>query len=153
MYSEFRATSRAAARLNFRRFNSSGHHDAPAATQSEIDVTKVFGVALLTGVSLYFYKATKEPVIKTPLYSHQDEREQMRNEAYARKYKTSFIKSFIRDKGGIGAKQHRRQVIGAVPSVLIPTHSPYCNQFGAGIKTADLGPRKERIKYYAPLKN
>ncbi|KAF3985656.1 hypothetical protein FT663_04943 [Candidozyma haemuli var. vulneris] len=148
----FRASARAT-RLSFKRFNSSGHHDAPAPTQNEIDVTKVFGVALLAGVSLFFYRSSKEPVIKTPLYNQVEDRVQMRNEAYAKKYKASFIKSFIRDKGGIGSKQHRRQAIGAVPTVLIPTHSPYANQFGAGIKTADLGPRKERVKYYAPLEN
>lgn len=148
----FRATARSA-RLNFRRYNSSGHHEAPAPSLNEIDVTKVFGVALLAGVSLFFYRSSKEPVIKTPLYNQVEDRVQMRNEAYARKYKSSFIKAFIRDKGGIGLKQHRREVIGAVPTTTIPTHSPYGNQFGAGIKTADLGPRKERIKYYAPLEN
>ncbi|EEQ39411.1 hypothetical protein EJF18_40336 [Clavispora lusitaniae] len=148
----FRATTRAA-KSGFRRFYSADHHQAPASTQNEIDATKVFGVALLAGVSLYFYRSTKEPVIKTPLYQQQDDRVQLRNEAYLKKYKSSFIKTFIRDKGGIGQRQYRREVIGAAPTNLIPAASPYGEQFGASIKTDKLGPRKERTRYFAPLEN
>lgn len=147
----FRATARSA-KSGLRRFYSSDHH-APAQTQNEIDATKVFGVALLAGVTLYFYRSTKEPVIKTPLYNQQDDRVNLRNEAYLKKYKTSFIKNFIQDKGGIGQKQYRREIAGAVPTALIPAASPYGEQFGSSIKTDKLGPRKERIRYFAPLEN
>lgn len=148
----FRAAGRTS-KATFRRFYSADHHHAPAPTQNEIDVTKVFGVALLAGVSLYFYRSSKEPVIKTPLYNQQDDRVQMRNEAYLKRYKTSFIKEFIRDKGGIGQRQYRREIQGAVPTALIPAASPYGDQFGASIKTDALGPRKERVRYFAPLEN
>lgn len=147
----FRTTARAA-RTNFRRFYSD-HHDAPAATQNEVDVTKVFGLALVAGVSLFVYRSTKEPVFQTPLYNTADERVQLRNEQFAKKYDILFIKTFIRDKGGIGQRQFRREVQGALPQTLIPAPSPYGDQFGAGIKTDKLGPRRERIKYFAPLEN
>lgn len=140
------------ARVNLKRFYSADHH-TPAPSHNEIDATKVFGIALLAGVSLYFYKSTKEPVIKTPLYNQSDDRAQLRDEAYVKRYKTSFIKTFIRDKGGIGQRQFRREIQGAVPHVLIPAPSPYGEQFGAGIKTDKLGPRKERVRYFAPLEN
>lgn len=146
-------TSARAARTSFRRFYSADHHDAPAATQNEVDVTKVFGLALLAGVSLYFYRSTKEPVIKTALYEQQDDRERLRSEAYQKRYNTSFIKEFIRDKGGIGQRQFRREVQGAAPQTLIHAPSPYGDQFGSGIKTDKLGPRRERIRYFAPLEN
>lgn len=149
----FRAATRTS-RAGFRRFYSADHHhEAPAPTQNEIDVTKVFGVALLAGVSLFFYRSSKEPVIKTPLYEQQDDRVQLRNEAYLKTYKTSFIKTFMRDKGGIGQRQYRREIQGAVPNTLIHAASPYGDQFGASIKTNALGPRKERVRYFAPLEN
>ena len=34
---------------------------------------------------------------------------------------------------------------------LIPAHSPFGNQFGVGIKTNELGPRRERAQRFAPL--
>lgn len=148
----FRAGSRAA-QLGFKRLNSSAPHHAPAPTENEIDVSKVLGLAALAGISLYFYRSTKEPVIKTPLYNQQDERSSLRNEAYLKRYKTSFVKTFIRDKGGIGERVYRRQVQGAVPNVLIPAASPYGDRFGASIKTDKLGPRKERTKYFTALEN
>lgn len=147
----FRATARAT-RVNLKRFYSSDHH-TPAPSQNEIDASKVFGVALLAGISLYFYRSTKEPVIKTPLYNQTEERVQLRNEAYLKRYKASFIKAFIRDKGGIGQRQYRREIQGAIPNVLIPAPSPYGDQFGSGIKTDKLGPRKERVRYFAPMEN
>lgn len=148
----FRAAGRTS-KATFRRFYSADHHQAPAATLTEIDVTKVFGVALLAGVSLYFYRSSKEPVVKTALYNHQDDRVQLRNEAYLKRYKSSFIKTFIRDKGGVGQRQYRREIQGAVPTTLIHAPSPYGEQFGASIKTDALGPRKERVRYFAPLEN
>lgn len=149
----YRVTGRSASAVSKRFYAAGNSQSTPAPIQSEIDVTKVFGLALLAGVSLYFYRSKQEPVIKTAVYNHESERSQIRNEAYLKKYKTSFIKSFIADKGGIGQKQFRRQAMGSVPQNLIPTHSPWGNQFGAGIKTDKLGPRRERIRYFAPLEN
>lgn len=149
----FRATARTA-KSGFRRFYSADHHhEAPAAAQGEIDLSKVFGVAFLAGLSLYFYRSSKEPVLKTALYEFQDERENLRNEAYLKRYKTSFIKTFMRDKGGVGQRQFRREALGPIPQTLIHAHSPYGDQFGAGIKTDKLGPRRERTKYFAPIEN
>lgn len=146
----FRSTANTA-RTSFRRYAS--HNNAPAATQNEIDVRKVFGVALLAGVSLYFFRLAKDPVIRTPLYNQLDDRIQWRNEAHQKVYKTSFIKLFIRDKGGIGQQQYRKHTTDPVPTVLIPTHSAFGDSFGSGIKTGNLGPRRERVKYFAPLEN
>ena len=36
---------------------------------------------------------------------------------------------------------------------LIPAHSPFGNQFGVGIKTNELGPRRERAQRFAPFNN
>lgn len=149
----FRATSRAA-NAGFKRFYSSGHgHEAPASAQTEIDVTKVFGIAVLAGVSLYFYRSSESPVVETAYYKQLETRDDARSEAYLKRYKTSFIKTFIRDKGGIGQRQFRGPAQSPIPQTFIHLHSPYGNQFGAGIKTDKLGPRRERIKYFAPLEN
>lgn len=145
----FKAAQRSI-QVQARRLNLS---HAPAPTLNEINVTKVFGVALAAGVLLYFYRSSKLPVMETPLYKQTEERELMRNEAYLRRYKTSFIKTFIRDKGGVGQRQYRKNYQGAVPTVLIPTHSTSGDQFGAGIKMDLLGPRKERMRYFAPAGN
>ncbi|GEQ67729.1 hypothetical protein JCM33374_g1394 [Metschnikowia sp. JCM 33374] len=148
----FRATSRTA-RAGFRRFYSADHHSAPASTQTEIDVTKVFGIAVLGGISLYFYRSSPEPVVETGYYKQLETRDQLRSDAYLKRYKTSFIKTFIRDKGGIGQNHLRGPAQTPIPQTYIHAHSPYGNQFGAGIKTDKLGPRRERIKYFAPLEN
>ncbi|KAM9891202.1 hypothetical protein OXX69_012363 [Metschnikowia pulcherrima] len=149
----FRATTNTA-RANFRRFYASGaHHEAPASTQTEIDVTKVFGMAVLAGISLYFYRSSDGPVVETSYYNQLENRDQMRSEAYLKQYKTSFIKTFIKDKGGIGQRHLRGPAQSAIPQTFIHSHSPFGNQFGAGIKTDKLGPRKERVKYFAPLEN
>lgn len=139
-----------------RRTYASGQesHSAPKK-EFEVSITKVFGVAAVAG-GLYMYRGMDkrdEPVVKTALYKEVEERTHLREENYLNRYKTSFIKSYMRDKGGIGQRQNRRQTEGAVSSTLIPAHSPYGDQFGAGIKTAELGPRRERIRLYAPLEN
>lgn len=147
----FRATT-GPARAGLRRFFASKpHNDAPASTQTEIDATKVLGMAVLAGISLYFYRSTKQPVFETGLLKYNDERVQLRNEAYLKRYKISFIKSFMRDNGGYGQRQFKREAQGAIPQTLIHAPSPYGDQFGAGIKTNTLGPRRERVKYFAPL--
>lgn len=153
MFSRQASRSVSRAHTAFRRTYADNHHPSSnSSSPTEINVANVFGLAALAGISLYFYRNTKnEPVVKTALYNQMDERPNLRNENYLRRYKTSFVKSFIRDKGGIGQKQFRREAQGAVPTILIPTHSPTGPQFGAGIKTADLGPRKERVRFFAPL--
>ncbi|OBA21586.1 hypothetical protein METBIDRAFT_41078 [Metschnikowia bicuspidata var. bicuspidata NRRL YB-4993] len=149
----FRATSRTC-RASFKRFFAAGaQHDAPAATQTEIDVTKVFSMAVLAGVSLYFYRSSDSPVVETAYYKQMENRDQMRSDAYLKRYKTSFIKTFIRDKGGLGQNHLRAAAHTPIPQTFIHLHSPYGQQFGAGIKTDKLGPRRERIKYFAPLQN
>ena len=153
---EFAATVRAQRLRTARRTyaSSSESHSAPKK-EFEVSITKIFGVAALAG-GVYVYRGMDErdePIVKTALYKEVEDRTHLRDENYLERYKASFIKSYMRDKGGIGQRQYRRQSDGAVPSTLIPAHSPYGNQFGAGIKTAELGPRKERIRLYAPLEN
>lgn len=153
----FARTSRSTRHIKnvWRRSYSTEEPKGGKPKEIEVNVTKIFGIAALAG-GLYVYKNSserKEPLIKTPLYNQVDERENLRNENYLKRYKSSFIKSYIKDRGGIGQRQYRRISEGAVPTNLIPTHSPFGNQFGAGIKTDKLGPRKERIRVYAPLKS
>lgn len=141
------------ARAVGRRFNSHGAHHHAEQAQSEVNVPKALGGFVLAGIALYFYRSTKdEPIIQTPLYKQNEDRPNLRNETYLEKYKTSFIKGFIKDKGGIGQKHLRRQTMGSVPQTLIPAHSPAGNQFGAGIKLEELGPRRQQPRYFAPLK-
>lgn len=135
-----------------KRFN---HHEAShhaSSSSSEVNIPKALAGFVLAGVGLYFYRSTQDkPIIQTPLYNQSDERPLLRNETYLNRYKTSFIKGFIKDRGGIGQRHFRRQNIGATPTNLIPTHSPTGDQFGAGIKLSELGPRKQQTKYFAPL--
>lgn len=145
----------------FKRFNSGSHghghddHGHGPVKETEINLVKVFGIAVLGGVSWMFYKNHKngnEPIIKTKTYNEVEERPTLRNENYLKRYQTSFIKGYMRDKGGVGQKQYKRMSEGALPINLIPTHSPDTTQFGAGIKLSELGPRRENPQYFAPLK-
>lgn len=155
----FRASSNGKGVLrSFRRFNSHGHgHDShEPAKEVEINVTKIFGVAIFSGIGLMFYnnyKKGNEPIIKTSLYNNVEERPNSRSDNYLKRYQTSFIKGYIRDKGGIGQKQYNRLTEKNVPINLIPTHSGSGHTFGEGIKLGELGPRKEQVKYFAPLNN
>lgn len=153
MFRASTASARPILRSASKRGYASGHQNAPATTQNEIDIRKVFGVALLAGVSLYFFRSAKDPVIRTPLYNQSDDRIHWRNDAHQKVYKTSMVKAFMRDHGGIGQQSLRKYHTETVPTVLIPTHSPYRDVFGAGIKTSELGPRRERVKYFAPLEH
>lgn len=149
-----RATSKKQLNIS-KRFNSHDHHHHEPVKETEVNVVKVFGVAVLGGISLMLYKNYKqgnEPVIKTKLYNEVEDRPNLRTENYLKRYQTSFIKGYMRDKGGVGQKQYKRLAEGALPINLIPTHSPDGNQYGAGIKLNELGPRKENIEYFAPLK-
>lgn len=135
-----------------KRFNHHHSSASSASSQSEVNIPKAIGGFVLAGVGLYFYRSTNDdPIIKTPLYNQTDDRQTGRNEAYLEKYKSSFVKGFIKDRGGIGQKQFRRQSMGPDSTILIPAHSPTGDQFGAGIKTEKLGPRRERVRYFAPL--
>ncbi|CCE80132.1 Piso0_003231 [Millerozyma farinosa CBS 7064] len=130
------------------------HHEAPKK-DIEVNLTKVFGIGVLVA-GFYVYKSQdkrEEPLVKTPLYEQVEERQNWRNDNYIKRYKASFIKSYMRDLGGIGQKQFRREAHLPIPSSLIAAHSPFGDQFGAGIKTDKLGPRKERVRYFAPLPN
>lgn len=135
-----------------RRFS---HHEAAhhaQASSTEVNIPKALAGFVLAGVGLYFYRSTQDkPIVQTPLYNQSDDRPTLRNETYLNRYKTSFIKGFIKDRGGIGQRHFKRKNIGATPTILIPTHSPTGDQFGAGIKLSELGPRKEPTKYFAPL--
>lgn len=136
-----------------RRFYSSGHSEDSKQKGMEVSITKILGVAATAG-GVYAYKNADrdKPLIKTPLYKEQDARQHKRNENYQKRYKTSFIKSYIKDRGGIGQRQYNRATASAIPTTLISSGSPYENQFGGSIHTDKLGPRKERIRVYAPIK-
>lgn len=153
----FRAKITASRTINqtFKRFNSSGSH-VTEPKPFEINITKIFGVAIVASGFLVYknHELTDKPLIETKLYEQQgsSERSDLRNANYQKRYDVSFLKAFIRDKGGIGQRQYRRTSdSSAVPTNLIPSHSTNGNQFGAGIKTNALGPRKERIRVYAPI--
>ncbi|EGV64073.1 hypothetical protein PSN45_003832 [Yamadazyma tenuis] len=138
-----------------RRYNHHDHGHHEPVKETEINLAKVFGIAVLGGVSLIFYKnykAGNDPIVRTKLYNEVEERPNLRNENYLKRYQTSFIKGYIRDKGGVGQKQYNRMAEGALPVNLIPTHSTDGNQFGSGIKLGELGPRRENIQYFSPLK-
>lgn len=142
-----------------KRFNSHGSpghgdHEIPTK-ETEVNLFKVFSISILGAISYILYKNHKngdEPIFKTKSYNQVETRGNQRTENYLKRYETSFIKGYIRDKGGIGQKQYKRMSEGPISTVLIPTHSTGGDQFGAGIKLGNLGPRKEPIRYFAPLK-
>lgn len=153
------APARSGSLRNACRTYASGaeHQDSHSGPKKEFElsITKVFGVAAVAG-GIYVYRGMderNEPLVRTGLYDEVETRTHLRDEIYQNRYKTSFVKEFMKDKGGVGQRHFRRQTEGAVPSTLIAAHSPYGNQFGAGIKTAELGPRRERIRLYAPVEN
>ncbi|CUM63127.1 uncharacterized protein PRCAT00000694001 [Priceomyces carsonii] len=137
-----------------RRFNSSSSHGSTEPPKNiEISVTKIFGVAALAGGLLVYknHENRDKPLYKTKLYNEEEERPTARSENYLKRYKTSFLSAYMKDRGGIGQRQYRRISESIVPTTVIPSHSPEGDQFGAGIKTDQLGPRRERIRLYAPL--
>lgn len=141
----------------FKRYASNSHHEAPQKS-FEINLTKIFAIAGIAGGFLVWknHNRTDKPLLETQLFKFQEsgERTTQRNDAYTQKYKTSFIKEFIRDKGGIGQRQYRKISDGtAVSSSLINSHSVWKTEFGAGIKTNEIGPRRERIRIYAPIRD
>lgn len=158
MFVRAKTTSRSITQ-SFKRFNSSHHeHHVEANKPIEISISKVFGIAALAGAALVYknHERTDAPLVETALYKDEvdGKREQSRNDNYAKRYKTSFIKGLIRDKGGIGQRQYRRLTdSAAVPTNLIPSHSPFGKQFGVGINTETLGPRRERVRVYAPVEH
>lgn len=154
MFARTLRTSRTV-QVSAKRFYSAGHghgHGPEKPKEVEVSISKIFGVAAVAG-GVYFYLRSDrdDPYIKTPLYKQQDERAEIRNQNYERRYRTSFIKQFIRDNGGIGRSEYRQASEDYFPTTIIPAHSPYGNQFGAGIKTDGLGPRREPARSYAPL--
>lgn len=142
--------------IHQQRFSSSHSHESTTPKVIEISMAKILGVASILIVMILHQRnqSLDRPIFETRLYKEElsEESKASRDEYHLYRYKQAFIKSYIKDKGGIGQKQ-----IGAnrgsmpVPTVLINTHSPYETQFGSGIKTDKLGPRRDRIRLYAPL--
>lgn len=151
MFGTARGAVSNARRFVHKRFITTSHHDSPASTQTEVDLTKVIGFALAGGAALYFYRSSKEPAVKTAAYKFVEERPHLRDEDYLTKYKISSVKSFYQDKGGIGHTRFVRQWNEIVPQTLINSHSAFGDQYGAGIKTDQLGPRRQRVRRLAPL--
>lgn len=154
-YTMFARTAHRSVVRTAKRYGSSsshGNHDVPPRT-FEFNITKVFAVAAVLG-GAYIFKNDRfaKPAVETKLYKEQADgtRDHLRNENFAQRYDVSFIKEFIRDKGGVGQRQYRRVADGAAtPTTLINASSAYRTEFGAGIKTDELAPRQQRIRIFA----
>lgn len=157
MFTRLRPTTRSITQT-FKRFNSHGHghgHFEAPEPHVEITMTKIFGVAAAAGAFLY-YNDTSKPLFNLKLFDQETsgDRTQSRSENYAMRSKLAFVKEFAgRDKGGVGQQYYRRKATNRdiMPHNLIPAHSPFGSQFGAGVKTDQLGPRRERTRLYAPI--
>ncbi|KAI5951041.1 hypothetical protein KGF54_004115 [Candida jiufengensis] len=144
-----------------KRYNSSHHHDHHPPKEEkpfEITMTKIFGIAALAGGFLMYRSKDKtdEPLFKSGLFEQETNgaRSHLRDEAFENRYKIGFIKTYILDNGGDGlGNQMFRRTSGEdiLNNNLIGAHSPYGQQYGAGIKLNNLSPRRERIERFAPL--
>ncbi|CAK7901819.1 hypothetical protein CAAN1_11S04720 [[Candida] anglica] len=126
---------------------------AGPAKETEINVPKIFGIAALAGVSIYIYRNTNsdDPAIKTT-YFKQFEQRRANNRDNIRLDidEKAHGRSYIFSPG-----TQRSTYKDFKPNLnynLIPRHSPWGPQFGQGIKTDKLGPRKERPVMFAPAK-
>ncbi|EMG45644.1 hypothetical protein SBY92_004857 [Candida maltosa Xu316] len=161
MLSTVRQQPRIASRTilqSFKRYNSShDHHDhhEPESKPFEITFGKIFGVAAVLGGFLVYKNkdSTEKPLFSSKYFDEitTGERNNLRAEQYDRKYKIGFIKTFDRDNGGIGQQLNKSTVYELPKYNLIPAHSPFGYQFGAGIRTNELGPRRERAQLFAPV--
>lgn len=140
-----------------KRYNSSHnhHHHEPESKPLEITFAKIFGVAAIAG-GLLVYKnkdKTDKPLFSSKFFDEitTGERSHLRDEQYERKYKIGYLRTFDRDNGGIGQQLNKVSAYELPNNNLIPAHSPFGNQFGVGIKTNELGPRRERAQRFAPL--
>lgn len=146
------------ATLLAKRFNSSHSHHVEKKPV-EITFAKIFAVAsIVGGILLYKNKdKTATPLFKSGLFDQElsGQRDHLREGEYESRYKMGFIKTYIADNGGsgFGNSAYRRGSGEEVTNTnLIPAHSPWGPQFGAGIKLDKLGERRERIERFAPLK-
>ncbi|WLF76800.1 hypothetical protein PVL30_000504 [Lodderomyces elongisporus] len=151
-----------------KRFNSShsdnhhdDHHGHGHATAEEkpfeITIAKVFGLAAILG-GLIMYKnkdSTDSTLFNSQLFEQvsSGQRDSARAEAYENRYKVGFMKSFIKDNGGeFGEQMYTRAKGDDIWNyTVIPAHSPFGQQIGAGIKLNEVGPRRERAPRFAPL--
>ncbi|RCK55752.1 hypothetical protein Cantr_05750 [Candida viswanathii] len=140
-----------------KRFNSSHHHDdhhgdhhhEPESKPVEITFAKIFGVAALAGGFLVYKNkdSTDKPLFASKYFDEitNGERNNFREELYDRRYKVGFLKTFDRDNSGIGENLRKTGTVYELPNYnTIPAHSPFGYQFGVGIRTQELGPRRER---------
>ncbi|EGW30866.1 uncharacterized protein SPAPADRAFT_62765 [Spathaspora passalidarum NRRL Y-27907] len=138
----------------FKRFNSAHHHHPePESKPFEITITKIFGIAALAGGYLVYNRDFDEPLFQHEVFdkTRSGERDDLRSENYLQRYKNAFISEYGRDKGGIGNRLYRRAGDYVVrEQTLIPSQSPFAQEFGAGIKLNELGPRRERFPRFAP---
>ncbi|CAK9435987.1 uncharacterized protein LODBEIA_P05750 [Lodderomyces beijingensis] len=158
-----RLQSASSSQLTAKRFNSSHHddrhhhHEPKEEKPFEITITKIFGIAaLLGGVIMYRGKdSTEEPLFKSGLFEQETngQRAHLRDVNFEQRYKLGFIKTYINDNGGKFGNQIYRRTKGEdiLNNNLVPAHSPYGHQIGAGIKLNEIGPRRERIPRFAPL--
>lgn len=151
MFSRVNKSSKVITQIS-KRFASSSHTEP--SKPIEINLTKIFAIAALAGGVLVYKNKKENPILETKLLKQEatGERVNKRNEAYLQTYKISFIKEFIRDKGGVGQKQYGKlKDKSLLPTALIHPSSTFKREFGAGIKTNEIGPRREHIRLYAPI--
>lgn len=161
MFSKIRQQTRASRRSiehTIKRFNSSHHHHhhhhhEPESKPVEITFAKVFGIAALAGGFLVYKNkdSTEKPLFASKYFDEitTGERSHLRDELYDRKYKVGFLKTFDRDNSGLGEQLKKTGSVYELPNYnLIPAHSPFGYQFGAGIRTQELGPRRERERRF-----
>ncbi|KAI5963575.1 uncharacterized protein KGF55_002455 [Candida pseudojiufengensis] len=148
---------------SYKRYNSShsqhDHHHSPKEEKPfEITITKIFGIAAILG-GLLMYRSkdkTDEPLFKSGLFEQETNgaRSHLRDQAFENRYKIGFIKTFILDNEGLGNQMYRRTSGEEIlNNNLIGAHSPFGQQYGAGIKLNDLSSRRPRIERFAPLES
>ncbi|CAH2350128.1 hypothetical protein CLIB1423_01S03114 [[Candida] railenensis] len=127
---------------------------AHSVKETEINVPKIFGIAALFGASIWLYKNTNgdQPAIKTQYFDTFEKRRNVREE----------IKLDLDEKANgrnnifLPGKQQHASNNEFKPNLnynIIPAHSPWGVQFGQGIKTDKLGPRREQPVKFAPAQS
>ncbi|CAI5756994.1 unnamed protein product [Candida verbasci] len=146
----------------FKRYNSSHNHDDHHHHQSEakaiqITFAKIFSIAALLGGFLVYKNKdnTELPILQSQLIDYQLDgtRVKLRDENFNKKYDVGFTRVFALDNGGIGQTIRKNKVDIPMNYNLIPAHSPFGKNFGQGIKLNELGPRRERLRKFAPLES
>lgn len=118
--------------------------------ETEINVPKLFGIAALVGASIWLYKNTNgdQPAIKTQYFNTIESRKNTREEIRIDIDEKANGRSSIFTPGHYHSAD--KEFKPNLNYNLIPRHSPWGNQFGQGIKTDQLGPRRERPVMFAP---